>query len=192
MLVTSFAAIIPVKAEAAFTSEINSQRLSLTEVETIIKNYKTGKNGKTDPVTGLAETFGDAYERLAYDLEQGYLDKASNGKFTIYVNRYTGVMYYQNNATGEMLTSNPFDFPITVGTNEELFSQVVIKYSSVSDTESDKTMYSSVEAAGRNQITVTRINGGLRVNYSMGNTATRVLVPSSISAESMEIGRAHV
>lgn len=186
MLVTSFAAIIPVKAEAAFTSEINSQRLSLTEVETIIKNYKTGKNGKTDPVTGLAETFGDAYERLAYDLEQGYLDKASNGKFTIYVNRYTGVMYYQNNATGEMLTSNPFDFPITVGTNEELFSQVVIKYSSVSDTESDKTMYSSVEAAGRNQITVTRINGGLRVNYSMGNTATRVLVPSSISAESME------
>ena len=186
MLVTSFAAIIPVKAEAAFTSEINSQRLSLAEVESIIKSFKTGKNGETDPLTGLEDTFDDAYERLEYDLEKGYLDKASNGKFTIYVNRYTGVMYYQNNATGEMLTSNPFDFPITVGTNEELFSQIVIKYSSVTDTETDKTMYSSVEAAGRNQISVTRINGGLRVNYSMGNTATRALVPSSITAKSLE------
>ena len=186
MLVTSFAAIIPVKAEAAFTSEINSQRLSLAEVESIIKDFKAGKNGKTDPLTGLADTFDDAYERLEYELEKGYLDKSSNGKFTIYVNRYTGVMYYQNNATGEMLTSNPFDFPITAGTNEELFSQIVIKYSTVTDTETNKTMYSSVEAAGRNQITVTRIDGGLRVNYSMGNTATRALVPSSLTAESME------
>ena len=186
MLVTSFAAIIPVKAEAAFTSEINSQRLSLTEVQKIIANFKAGENGKTDPLTGLADTFDDAYERLEYDLEQGHLDKASNGKFTIYVNRYTGVMYYQNNATGEMLTSNPFDFPITAGTNEDLFSQIVLKYSTITDTESNKIMYSSVEAAGRNQITVTRIDGGLRVNYAMGNTATRALVPSSLTAKSME------
>lgn len=187
MLVTSFAAIIPVKAEAAYTSEVNSQRKSLEEITEIMKVYMAGGYEVENPVTGAVETvqFADAYERLEYDLAQGHLDKATNGKFTIYVNRYTGVMYYQNNATGEMLTSNPFNFPADKGKTEDLFSQVKLRYSTVSDTEPD-TKYSSVDAASRNQITVTPINGGLRVSYTMGNTATRELYPSVIDVDSFE------
>ena len=188
MLVTSFAAIIPVKAEAAYTSEVNSQRKSLEEITEIMKVYMAGGYEVENPVTGAVETvqFADAYERLEYDLAQGHLDKATNGKFTIYVNRYTGVMYYQNNATGEMLTSNPFNFPADKGKTEDLFSQVKLRYSTVSDTEKSNTMYSSVDAASRNQITVSTINGGLRVSYAMGNTATRELVPAAIEVDAFE------
>ena len=191
MLVTSFAALIPVKAEAAYTSEVSSQRISDEKLAEIMNVYTSGgfetvttdKNG--NPVYEIV-AFEDAYDRLAYDMAEGHLDKATNGKFTIYVNRYTGVMYYQNNATGEMLTSNPFSFPDTLGKTDGLFSQVMLYYSTVSDTEKNYEMFSSVDAASRNQITVTPINGGLRVNYAMGNTATRELVPSVIEVSAFE------
>lgn len=170
MMLTVFLPIIPVRSEAAYSSQVSANRLSDDEVKKIVETYQKA-------------TFADAETMFKSDLDAGYLDKSTNGAFSIYVNRYTGVMYYRNEATGEMLTSNSYNFKKV---SEDLTSQVALWYSTVSDTENEIKMNSSKWAAIRNQITVTRIDGGLRVSYAMGNTAIRELVPLAIEVNAFE------
>ena len=176
MLFSAVAVLLPVKAQAAHHSSVDTNRLSDDDVSKEVDKYINSKNA----FTSLEEMF-------RYDFDNGYLDHATNGTFSIYVNRYTGVFYYVNNYTGEMLSSNSYNFSGVGGDYlTELTSQILVKYATVSNTEIDKVLYSSTSSAKLNQISVTKIDNGLRVNYAIGNTETRCLLPVIIEAHDFE------
>ena len=148
-------------------------KLSIEEVFDIVETYQKA-------------SFNSAEEMFQSDLANGYLDYTTNGQFTIYVNRYTGVLYYRNNTTGEMLTSNSYNFENSIGAVPELASQVYVSYATLSSTENVMDLYSFDWAAKYNQINVSHIDGGLRVSYTIGDTATRCLLPVIIEAHTFE------
>ena len=162
MMFSVVAVMLPVEAKAAHHSSVSDTKLSTDDVVKIVEAYKKA-------------AFKSAEEMFQSDLANGYLDYTTNGQFTIYVNRYTGVLYYRNNTTGEMLTSNSYNFENSIGAVPELASQVYVSYATLSSTEKVMDLYSFDWAAMYNQISVSRIEGGLRVSYAIG-----------------EIGRAHV
>ncbi len=174
VILTMVAGLIPVQSYAAYSSSVTEARLADAAVSAIVSEYE-----KAD--------FENSREMFNYDKGNGYLDYSTNGEYTIYVNRYTGVMYYVNNATGEMLTSNSSKINGTSGgLLEDVTSQILIQYSSTTNTEKTETFYSSTWAAKKNQITVTKIKNGLRVSYAIGETAVRALAPIRITADDFE------
>ena len=179
MLFTSvFALIPPVKAEAAYSYNVdNGSTLTNDDVQKIVKK-------------SLEYNFGSAEEMFDYENGLGYLDSVVNedGTFSVYVNRYTGLMYYVDNTTGQMLTSNPYNPATSVsGTREDLMSQVVIDFFLTSASSVAQLPYTSVQwAAMYSQISVKPISGGLRVNYTLGDTTQRFLLPGVVTAEHFE------
>ncbi len=173
MMFSAIAVLIPIEAKAAHHSSVSDTRLTTDEVKVIVNNYQKAE-------------YTSAEEMFQAELALGYLDSSTNGVFTIYVNRYTGVLYYRNNTTGEMLTSNSYNFAGAGGAVDELSSQVAVSYSTISDTENSMVRYSSTWAAKYNQITVSKIDKGLRVSYAIGDTATRCLLPVVIEAHEFE------
>lgn len=180
MLLMTVLAVVPltmITSDAAYSpsSTVGKTELSSEEVEAyILEEY-------------MAYNFSTAEEMLRYERDElGYLDSSTtaDGMFTIYVNRYTGFLYYVNNFTGQILTSNPTDpgYLKNLSTNYELMSQIVVE---LYETSNQKTIYnySSVEWASRyGQVSVSAIAGGLRVNYTIGDMATRFLIPARIAA----------
>ena len=173
MMFSVVAVMLPVEVKAAHHSSVSDTKLSTDDVVKIVEAYKKA-------------AFKSAEEMFQSDLANGYLDYTTNGQFTIYVNRYTGVLYYRNNTTGEMLTSNSYNFENSIGAVPELASQVYVSYATLSSTEKVMDLYSFDWAAMYNQISVSRIEGGLRVSYAIGDTATRCLLPVIIEAHTLE------
>ena len=173
MMFSMVAFLIPVQASAAHYSSVDSNRLALEDVQAIVDQYQQAN-------------FGSAKEMFDADLAAGYLDYATNGEYSIYVNRYTGVMYYINNTTGDMLISNSYNFNGYKGSAEQLTSQITVNYTTLADTKNPVPMHSSKWAAKYNQITVTKIKNGLRVSYAIGDTATRCLLPVMIESHEFE------
>ena len=172
MLLSAVSVILPVQAQAAHHSSVSSTQLTTDEVAKIVEDYQKAE------YTSLEEMF-------QADLALDRLDYATNGTYSIYVNRYTGVLYYRNNTTGEMLSSNSYNFKGAGGV-DELTSQVSVSYATISNTENNNTLYSSTWAAKYNQISVSKIDNGLRVSYAIGDTANRCLLPIIIEASEFE------
>ena len=179
MLFSSFAMLMPVKADAAHSpsSVVGSTSKSLEEITKYINDVY------------LKYNFETAEEMLEVELSNGNLDyvTSANGLYTIYINRYTGFMFYRNNYTGQILTSNP----INPGYNEnreadELMGQLNIKLVEASNTTQSYS-YNSIEwAALYGQIAVSAIANGIRVNYTLGDTTSRFLLPGVITADKFE------
>jgi len=139
----------------------------------------------------LSYNFDSADQMLAYELEEGYLDyiQSADKKYSLYANRYTGVVYYVNNVTGQILTTNPINPSYTKldpVLQKQLMSQVYIDFSTVGSIAASKTYNSYDWAASYGQISVSPIESGLRINYTLGDTSMRFLLPECISAESYE------
>ena len=174
MLFSAIALLAPIDASAAHYATVSEERLGDDEVKAIVQAYRQAK-------------FDSAEEMFQYDLANGYLDYATNVNYTIYVNRYTGVMYYRNELTGEMLTSNSYNFGgADVKSSSPWASQVSISYSKLTDTTFEGTLHSSEWAADRNQIQVTKIENGIRVSYAIGTAAGRCLLPVWVEAHELE------
>lgn len=175
MMFTMTVALLPMKAEAAHSPSLNTgNQLSVDEVKDIV-------------LSTYEYEFESAEEMLNYELDHGYLDsvKSKSGKYSIYVNRYTGNVYYKNNVTGEILTSNPYDLSDVASndTKAELISQIYLTYAPVSNTNDVKPYYSSTWAAQYAQIKVSPISNGLRVNYTIGDVSTRFNLPGRLLVE---------
>ena len=125
-----------------------------------------------------------------------------SGEYTLYIEKVTGEMAIKNNKTGQILFSNPYDVAsktipstgsnITDELKKELLSQITLNYTTIS-TGASANMTSFQEAAmrineetGANQIVIKKISGGVRVEYTLGRTETRVLAPRQISKERFE------
>ncbi len=191
LLFTTVIAAIPMQADAAYVTS-TSATASLTNDQ--IKAYVYGIYG-CDP-TGIympdSDTvydFDTAEEMLRYEQELGYLSSVTtpNKEYSIYVNQYTGLLYYVNNITGQILTSNPYNYTTTTAseTNESLLSQIKIEFSEIS-TGDDKTYDSTHWSAIYSQISTEFITGGIRVNYTLGDTTARFLLPGRMTSAKFE------
>ena len=126
MLFSAVSVLLPVQAKAAHHSSVSDTRLTTEEVAKIVDDYQKAE-------------YASAEAMFQADLAAGRLDYATNGSFSIYVNRYTGVLYYRNNSTGDMLTSNSYNFTGAGGV-DELTSQVVVSYATMSNTENTNVL----------------------------------------------------
>ena len=150
-------------------------------------------------VTYDAEAIKEQYLTTSYATEKEKLEtmveQMTAGDYTLYIEETTGEMALRNNKTKQVLWSNPFDIAGTQTAETqkyELFSQIILNYTTISSGAS-AVMNSFEEAAmrinpdsGNNQIVVKPISGGVRVEYTLGRTETRVLVPRCISKERFE------
>ena len=174
MMFSAVSLLIPVKSNAAHYSSVSEVVKTDDEVKAIVQEYRKAK-------------FSSAEEMFQYDMANGYLDYVTNISYSIYVNRYTGVLYYRDELTGEMLTSNSYNFNnADQKASSAWASQVSVTYSKVSDTTFEETLHSSEWAAEKNQIEVSKIENGLRVSYAIGTTASRCLLPVWIEAHEFE------
>ncbi len=179
--------LIPSGAMAAHSPSVSgSSAFTKEEIKNIVKTSYQYGTPNTD------YDFDNALEMLDYELERGYLDSVNSkgGEYTIYVNRYTGLVYYVDNVTGQILTSNPYN-PAELNSSAEarydLMSQLVLNYRPRDGfTTTDTTYYSTKWAGEYAQISISAIVGGLRVNYTLGDTSTRFVVPGQITAEAFD------
>ena len=109
--------------------------------------------------------------------------RIENDNYELYVRAMYGEIAVKDKRTGQILFSNPYDIGSTKGsadTKAELMSQIILQFTSGSKT----TVYNSyTEAALREQIIVKNIKNGVRVEYTLGKTQTRWLVPQMITDE---------
>ncbi len=113
---------------------------------------------------------------------------SQDGRYTLYVDPYSGEIAYYDNTTKQALFSNPYNInqvskKSSADTKEKLLSQVIVKYL---DNNKESTYYSYDEAAVREQIKVKNIKNGVRVEYSIGREETRKLVPQRIEKSRFE------
>ncbi len=180
ILFTTIVAAMPVQASAVHSAVVDTTSQYTTDE---IKSNILG------PM--LKYNYSSADEMLAYELEMGYLDYIHSGdkKFSLYANRYNGIVYYVNNVTGQILTTNPYNpsyANIADTIRTDLMSQVYITYSIVGSTALPKTYDSYTWAASYGQISVSPISSGLRVNYTLGDTSLRFLLPECVPEEDFE------
>lgn len=106
--------------------------------------------------------------------------------YQLYYEQYTGEVAIKNTKTGDISFTNPYNIALSgssLNTKTELMSQIVLKYT---DSENENTMYSYVEAAQRSQIKVKNLKNAMRVEYSIGRTEARRLVPRYIDKTRFE------
>ena len=126
---------------------------------------------------------------------------ADNGDvYKLYANQYTGEVIYYNEATGEAITTNPYDLcglesaenveaserrpEISLAVKERLMSQVVVSYKGKDG--ASKTMYSFTDAARNGQISIKPIATGIRVQYTIGRENATYLMPAWITTDRFE------
>lgn len=187
-----FALVLPTRVDAAYSSETDTGRtLSSDEIKEVV-NGQTAQGQASDKYIGAINyNFGSAQQMLEYELEKGLLLSAhsAGNAFSIYANRYTGVVYYVNNTTGQILTTNPYDVGganVEQEQRMELMSQLSIAFFSTANS-TEKYDYNSTKwSALYSQINVTPISDGLRVNYTLGDSTARFLLPARITAARFE------
>ncbi len=115
-----------------------------------------------------------------------------NGEYALFVDEITGAAAFMNLKSGQILTTNPYDVGSTKAnekTKTRLLSQFVFDYTRGSNGDT----YSTFEQAAMNdQISVNRIRGGVRVEYSVGRQESRILVPMMIERSRFEQLRARI
>ncbi len=135
-----------------------------------------------EPFDHVATYFASPEEKIA-SMELAY----KNGDEYLYVDSTSGEVAYVNTKTGEKLFTNPYDVASSTGneaTKYEILSQIIVSFSDKNGQEQVFTSYE--QAAERDQITVEKIKGGIRVEYTIGREQSRILVPRLISMERFE------
>lgn len=137
--------------------------------------------GTTSSVNSLTTVFNSAQERVdamtLYSRVDGY---------EIYGDAYSGEVAFKDMTSGQILLTNPYGVASSKASTAqkyELLSQIIVKYT---DNEKDKTFTSYEQAAMRGQISIEKIKNGIRVEYSLGNESTRLLVPRLINKDRFE------
>ena len=193
MIFTTVVAVLPITASAAYSSGSNGSSL-VTEYEEADLNNEQLKAYLSEY---LSYNFDTALEMLDHELKAGYLYSvnSANNLYSMYINKYTGFVYYVNNTTYQVLTSNPINpgylnnggsTAIQSEYREDLMSQITVSFFETANSLNKYTYTSHKWAASRAQISVSAISGGFRVNYTLGDTTARFLLPGRITAESFE------
>ena len=183
IMFTTIVAAFPVSA-AAFVEYITPDESAFIDDMDLVKS---------DILEPAINTqYATAQERLEAELaaEQLYGAISEDGKYTIYANRYTGIVYYVNNQTGQILTTNPYNpayAKLDTSIKKDLMSQVLLSFTKVGSTEYP-TIYDSYtwSASYSGGISISTIENGLRVSYVLGDPGDRFLLPECLPEEYFE------
>ena len=185
--------VMPINTKAAYT-ESNStvETLTAAQIDKAVNAMFRYSYGSAEEML-LAELEGykdDSGNKIADYIVSVNFNNSPDSRYTLYVNKYTGFVYYQDKLSGQILTSNPYKYPTLTGTvvsnaNADMASQIVISYSETTQ-NTVSYIYSSTEAALNSQISVEYITNGIRVNYTLGDTVARYLLPGYITADKFE------
>ena len=107
-------------------------------------------------------------------------------KYSLWIHPDTGEWALQNNITGQLMFSNPYDLGTSVATEDikkQLISQILITYSENGVTD---TYNSFEDCVLLNQLKIKKMKNGVRVEYAIGNLETRKLLPMRIKATDFE------
>ncbi len=195
IIFTTIIAVIPFSAGAAYSDSSVSANAGVPDgyVEANLDSEELGVYLEEY----LKYNFETAAEMLDYELQKGYIYaiNSQSNYYTICVNKYTGFVYYVNNYTGQILTSNPINPGYLSSTGsvsvQQLYREAVMSQISISFFETANSLityeYTSHKwAASRAQISVSPISGGFRVNYTLGDTTARFLLPGRITAKDFD------
>lgn len=176
MLFTTVVAAIPASAAPtdSVTVTVNTPKDGTPAAKDILTTYKNEYK------------FSSAEEMLNHELSLGYLDWVEAGEYRLYINRYTGIVYYRNMISGQTLVSNPYNPNANqqIKTFEGSFSQLEIEYFSITDTsESTPVFYSSQWIGEGFDIVLTELEDGIRVSYSLGFRIEDFLTAGAIMAD---------
>ena len=189
MLFSSIVAVIPFSSLAATAAaepivSVLPEEDRLKDTDALagpIENYKAAY-GKT-------MVFDTAEEMLNYELDpdgnpntaDGYLDSIVYGNYAIYINRYTGFVYYQNVKTGQILTSNPLD-PAKNNYNPNLYSQIELEYFQTTDANNKGTFTSmdSIYKGSMLKLSKTADGKGIIVTYRLADTSDELIAPLAV------------
>ena len=178
MLFTSMIAVFPMSAAAAESEVVVSVGTPDPDIKTkdVVESYK--KVG----------AYATAQDMLEADKAAGSLDSITAGNYKLYVNRYTGVMYYQNTVTGQLLISNPYDHNATnVEKDEGVFSQIEIEYQSLADPSgSALRYYSATWLQDGYNLEISAMDGGIRIGYTLGNKVEDLYAPAAMMSEDFD------
>lgn len=134
-------------------------------------------------------TPGEPFEALPGGTVEGMALACAEGQLELYVNPATAEIAVLDQSSGQLYRSNPAGAsadPIATKTEKGVMrSQVVVSYYNAGQNE---TSYcSALDAVDKEQFTLERIKGGLRVTYTMGETRSLTsLMPRYITAERMQ------
>ncbi len=191
MLLTSLMTLLPVSALA---SEDAPVKVTMGEIDP--------EKNDPDALLALVNTtlkynYSTAQEMLEAEKKDGSLDVISAGGYNLYVNRYTGFVFYENTKTGQILTSNPVDPGSNNSTSlsTSVMSQLELEYKDVSDmsVETGGVYDSAGQIRDGFSIVVTELpydassgKAGISVQYTMGVNAADFRVPRYITVDDFE------
>lgn len=129
----------------------------------------------------LKNAYATAEAKVAAEMAAGYTFLyAQNSGFELYCNKYTGEVYLRNRQTNRFLMTNPLSSAASGGRQTDLLSQIWLSYTPVENLGAAPIEYTSFQwAAQKGQISVGKIKNGIRVEYIMGDTISRYLVPEA-------------
>ncbi len=187
MLLASIFTVLPVTAMAASEYE-SAVKVSMGRVD----EEKNDQEALKEMVSSyLNNNYSTAAEMLADELASGTLDRVSAGGYNLYINRYSGFVFYENSRTGQILTSNPVD-PFYTGLNlkNDILSQVEISYSNLSNPSVENSgtydSMSQIEIGLPLKLSeISRADGarGISVRYALGVNTSDFRVPACLVAE---------
>ncbi len=194
---------------SALSMVVSAQETS-TESNAPVYEYNTSKYAPTmDYLNGKYEKKGeDGTVEVTVDTKQQKLEtmdlRLEHEGYRLYVDAYSGEVAVENVVTGDVLFSNPYDLGTKVKddkTKAEMLSQIIISFVDTSDGDNPKTYNSytysvrggdtelnsqSTDKLSTSQIDVKYIKNGIRVEYQIGRTDSRYLVPKFITAETYD------
>ena len=136
-------------------------------------------NYETATQDALNKQYPSVKEKLTADVAAGFTELyAQTDKYQLFCNKYTGEVFLRDRATGQYLTTNPTD--VKSASQADRLSQVWITYKTFEANAVEKKYTSFEMAAKKGQISVSRIKGGIRVEYTMGDVTSRYVAPQAI------------
>lgn len=136
-----------------------------------------------EEINYLTQVYETAEDKLHTMGEPVY----TSGDMELYYLAKTGEVAVRNAKTKQILLSNPFNVGASAAAEsvkKNLLSQLIIKYRDSAGLETEFDSYSY--AAMSDQIIMKNIKGGIRVEYAIGNTQKKKIVPRYITAERFE------
>ena len=189
MIVSAFAIVTSAEENAA---------------EEPVYEFNTGKDKPSmDYLTGEYTYVNEEGKEVTdiVDTKQERLDlmdlRLVKGDFKLYVDAYSGEVAIEQISTGEVLFTNPYNASgLNIGAEKskakkpDMLSQINISYVDTKNNDAHVTYLSYTNAVkggdltskGASQINVRYIQNGIRVDYSIGRTDSRYLVPERIEA----------
>ena len=153
---------------------------------------------KTSPTSKTYEYLKKTTNGATADAKLKKMDlRLQKDGYRLYVDEYSGEVAVQNVKSGDVLFTNPYDVGYVNTTDVErakMLSQLAIKFKNVS-TGDEKTYYSANknmlsnktdDAAMGNDLVVSYIRDGIRVEYSIGTEESRMLLPVWIERSKFE------